>query len=141
MVLPVLMKTIVVPGRFTSLADIGEFVAQAAELSGLDDNAVYAVQLAVDEACTNIIEHAYGGEGLGDIECTCKTLKDGIEITLRDNGDSFDPKSVPDPDFNVPLEEVELCGAGLLLIRKLMDDIQYKASPKDGNVLILVKKK
>lgn len=141
MVLPVLMNTITVPGQFSSLAEIGEFVTQTAEAAGLDENAVYAVQLAVDEACTNIIEHAYGGEGLGDIECTCNTVEEGIEITLRDTGESFDPNSIPEPDFNVPLEELALSGAGLLLIRKLMDDIRYKSSPNSGNELILVKRK
>lgn len=52
-----------VDGRFENLATIADFVIQAAQASGLDEKAVFEVQMAVDEACTNIIQHDYGGGG------------------------------------------------------------------------------
>ena len=55
------------PGRYASLAEIGEFIGLAAQAAGFDSKDVYAIKLAVDEACTNIIEHGYGGEGIGKI--------------------------------------------------------------------------
>ena len=65
------MATAKFSGRFESLADIRKFVFQAASNAGFDEKEIYAVELAVDEACSNIIEHAYEGEGKGDIICTC----------------------------------------------------------------------
>jgi len=63
------MKTTVFTGNFSNLDKIGDFFLAAAVEAGLDDKSAYEVQLAVDEAVTNIIEHAYGGQDLGDIEC------------------------------------------------------------------------
>ena len=59
------MKSITVPGRYENLVKLSEFARQAAQEAGLDSFAIYSVETAVEEACTNIIEHAYGGEGRG----------------------------------------------------------------------------
>ena len=101
------------PGRFENLAKITDFVIRAARSAGLGPAAVYAVEMAVDEACANIIEHAYGGEGRGDIECTCQIDADELTVTLRDDGSPFDPSRVPEPDVNAPLEERDEGGLGL----------------------------
>jgi serine/threonine-protein kinase RsbW len=135
------MQTVTFPGRFESLAKISEFVAESARKAGLDETAVYSVQLAVDEACSNIIEHAYGGEDLGEIQCTCEITDEGLRIILQDRGVSFNPKKVPKPDLKAPLEDVKSRGAGLFLIRKVMDQVNYEFSKEKGNKLVLVKLK
>ena len=56
-------RTAVFPGRYGSLDEVVDFVTGAAQAAGLDTDGVNAVQLAVDEACSNIIGHAYGGGG------------------------------------------------------------------------------
>lgn len=134
-------KTATFPARFDSLVAIGEFVTRAAEAAGLDARAVYAVQMAVDEACTNIIEHAYGGEGRGDIECTWMADDEGLTVVLRDYGRPFDPTSVPAPDLHVSLEERRLGGLGLYFIRQLMDELRFEFTSDAGNVLTMVKRK
>ena len=128
------------PGRFDSLTAISEFVTRAARVAGLDTRAVYAVQLAVDEACSNIIEHAYGGAGRGDIECTCRTNDDGLTVILRDHGRPFDPTSVPEPDLHVCLEDCKGNGRGLYFMRQLMDEVRF-ALTDSGNVLTMVKRR
>jgi serine/threonine-protein kinase RsbW len=135
------MPTKLFPGQFSSLAEISEFVGLAAEAAGFDSKDVYAVKLAVDEACTNIIEHGYGGEGIGNIECSYHYDANCITIELRDWGTEFCPGDVPDPDYSVPLEELQLRGAGLFLMRKLMDDVRFSFNNEGGNLLVLVKKK
>jgi len=135
------MSTTTFPGRYKSLARISEFVSQYAQEAGLDETAIYTVLVAVDEACTNIIEHAYGGEGRGDIQCACDVKDDSLTITLRDWGDPFDPASVPEPDFNVPLQELQLRGVGLVLMKKIMDEIIFSPTPDGENVLIMIKRK
>jgi serine/threonine-protein kinase RsbW len=134
------MPTKTFPGRYTSLAGISEFVTQAAQEAGFDSKGVYAVKLAVDEACTNIIEHAYGGEGVGKIECSYDIGLDSLTIELRDWGKAFSPEHVPEPNFNVPLDKLKMGGAGLFFIQKLMDEVRFKFNEKKGNKLVMVKK-
>jgi len=134
-------QTLTFPGRFDSLAPIGAFVTHAAEAAGLDVRAVYAVQMAVDEACSNIIEHAYGGEGLGTIECTCSINDEGLTVILRDQGRPFDPDSVPEPDLQASLEERSGRGLGLYFMRQLMDEVHFEFIPDSGNVLTMVKRR
>jgi serine/threonine-protein kinase RsbW len=129
------------PGQLESLAEISQFVIQEAEKAGLDSSAVYAVELAVDEAATNIIEHAYLGEYSGDIECSFENLTDGIKVTLQDWGLPFDPDSIPDPVIGAPLEQVQSSGLGLYFIRKLMDEVQFNFSVEQGNTVMMIKRK
>ncbi|HSF83146.1 MAG TPA: ATP-binding protein [Anaerolineales bacterium] len=135
------MKTSSFPGRYDSLAKVSEFVVKAAKDAGLDSEEVYAVELAVDEACCNIIDHAYGGEGIGELHCSVIVDEGKLTVILLDKGKSFDPKSIPDPDLKVPLEKLKPRGVGLYLMRKLMDEIKYEASPNSGNILTMIKHK
>jgi serine/threonine-protein kinase RsbW len=128
------------PGRFESLGKISRFVKQAAQDTGLDETEIYSVELAVDEAASNIIEHAYGEENVGHIDCTCIIESDGLTIILRDNGNPFDPDAVPDVDTQLPLEQRSPGGAGVFLMRKVMDMVQFEFRP-DGNVLTMKKNK
>jgi serine/threonine-protein kinase RsbW len=72
----------VFPAKVSSLAEISSYVTQAAERAELDERAVYAVQMAVDEACSNIIEHAYEGQEDGSIECTCEVTSKTLTCVL-----------------------------------------------------------
>ena len=127
------------PGRYESLIDICRFVVDAAKKAGLSDSQSYAVELAVDEACTNIIEHAYGGEGIGDIRCTCDTSNKELTITLYDFGRPFNPRNVPPPNSKARLKDLKPGGAGLFLIYKMMDEVHFNFTKDDGNVLTMVK--
>ena len=123
------MPTSTFPGRFENLAKISEFVAPSVKAAGFDDAEAYCVLLAVEEACSNIINHGYGGEGKGDIKCTYEVTVDELIITLRDWGEIFDPTNVPEPDFAVPLENLKLNGAGLVLINIIMDEVLFESAP------------
>jgi serine/threonine-protein kinase RsbW len=126
---------------FSSLEEISDFIAKNALLAGLDEKAVYAVQLAVDEACSNIIEHAYRGQEGGKIECICNLDEDGLEIILKDQGEKFNPDEVPELKVGAPLEDLGNRGAGLFLIRKIMDEVHFDTSQPQGTTLIMKKKK
>lgn len=139
-------RSIIFPAVFESLENVRLFVAQDAELYGLPPSAVYAVQLAVDEAFTNIIEHAYGGECQEKIECTSQITDEGLVITLQDCGKEFNPSSIPAPDLDAELEEREIGGLGLYFMRQLMDEVSFTFIPaKDErpgcNLLRMVKRK
>jgi len=130
----------VFPSRYESLAEIGEFVTEQAEAAGLDEKGAYAVQLAVDEACSNIIEHAYGEGKVGQIKCTCTLIDGGLKIVLQDNGEPFAPDEVPEPSPGVPLEEYGPRGAGLFLMRKMMDEVKFDFRLGKGTTLTMVKR-
>jgi serine/threonine-protein kinase RsbW len=128
-------------GQYTSLEEIADFIAQAAQDAGFDDKGIYAIKLAVDEACSNIIEHGYGGEGHGDICCHYTVLQDGLKIIIQDWGNSFNPEEVPEPNFNVDLCDLQPRGAGLYFMKNLMDEIHFEFDTDDGNLLTMIKRK
>jgi anti-sigma regulatory factor (Ser/Thr protein kinase) len=134
-------KTRKFAGNLECLGDVCDFVTDCAKQCELNEAQVYAVQLAVDEAATNIIEHAYKGRKPEDFEITCEELPEGFQVVLRDRGKSFDPDSIPEPLLNVPLEELRSRGLGVFLIRKMMDEVDYEFDPQEGNTLRMVKKK
>jgi serine/threonine-protein kinase RsbW len=134
-------QTRIFPARYESLAAIGRFIATAAEYAGFDDCTAYQVQLAVDEACSNIIEHAYGGEGTGVIECSYRIQSEKFVVILRDYGQPFDLETVPEPNLSADIEERTGGGLGLYLIRKVMDEVHFDFESQAGNVLTMVKRK
>ncbi len=115
-------------------------VAQAREM-GLDERSIHHCYLAVDEACTNIIEHGYHitncGECLIDILCQRDPL--GLKITISDDSPPFNPLARPDPDPQTPIDQRGEGGWGIFFIKKLMDSVSY--AYEDGrNHLVMFKK-
>jgi serine/threonine-protein kinase RsbW len=130
-----------VTGDFNNLARIADFINEIAVQAGLDDKACYAVQMAVDEACTNVIEHAYGGEGKGKIQLDCQIQAEGLQVTIIDRGAPFDPEQIPPLNTKAPITERSRRGMGVFFIHKLMDRVEYKFNTSQGNQLILFKRR
>lgn len=133
------MATLSLFADVSELATIREFVAQAGRDLGLDERRIYDLQLAVDEACANVVQHGYGGQG-GEIEITVERDEEEVRVTLRDWGTSFDPQAVPAPDVTASLEQRRLGGLGLFLINQVMDDVSFEFDAESGNVLTMVKR-
>lgn len=134
------MRTLVFPASFEQLDPIREFVGQAARDADMSETEICAVQMAVDEACSNIIEHAYHGRE-GEIEVTSDFRGDTLTIILRDYGDPFDPAGIPEPNLSCDLEDRRVGGLGVYLMRQLMDEVKYEQQPGAGNLLFLVKRR
>lgn len=128
-----------VAGRYENVPKVAQFVADSAEEAGLDSKAVFHCQMAVDEACTNIIEHAYGGEDIGDIQVSTHVANHSFYITLVDSGNAFDPESVPQPRIESDPLLMEPGGLGLHLMKKVMDEVQFTFN-KGKNQLVMVKR-
>ncbi len=128
------------PGYYASLSEIADFVRDSAEEIGFNPADLFAIETAVDEAVSNIIEHAYAGEGKGEIICSVEPLSDGIKIILEDHGKPFDPSCVPLPDVSAELDERQDHGLGIFMMCQLLDDIHFDFLP-DRNRLTLIKKK
>ncbi len=131
---------LLVTSRMDNLGIICDFCESIANQFGLSEDDAFAVQLAVDEACTNIIEHAYEERPDGTIRITCKQVGDQVVIRIQDSGKSFDRKQVAPPDLTAPLEERRENGLGLYLMEKVMDDVEFEHDPVRGNQVTLRKK-
>jgi serine/threonine-protein kinase RsbW len=130
-----------VTSEMKNLTVISDFVTSVAKKLGLDDDQTFALQMAVDEACANVIEHAYGGQTNGTISIHCQTLNDDVVVTIHDQGRPFDPQSVPRPDITAPLEKRQNGGLGLYLMEKLMDSVVWEFDAEKGNTLTLRKRR
>lgn len=127
--------------KMENLTTISDFVASAAKEFGLDEDQAFAVQMAVDEACTNVIEHAYGANPDGTIDIACEFQDDEMVVQVQDHGKAFDPQSVLPPDLAAPLDEQEGRCLGLYLMFKLMDSVRFEFDAIEGNTLTMVKRR
>lgn len=126
-----------IAGKLENLSVIAEFIATAMRQLGIEEG-IFDVQIAVDEACTNIIQYAYAGKG-GIIAISCELQDNDIVITITDKGMPFDPGSVPPPDLEADLNHRRVGGLGMYLMRKLMDDVSYDFDAEKGNKLTMRK--
>jgi len=141
-------QVLTVPGRYKEIRRICEFVAAGAAEAGFDDDTIFHMELCCDEASTNIIEHAYGDEGVGNIVISYEVVDDEFTIVMRDNGTTFDPSSVPPPpsvtndDLSADdlTSQMRIGGLGLHFIRNLMDEVHFTSNGQQGNVLVMIKK-
>lgn len=134
-----ILKTLVIPGQLDSLGAVTEFFTHAGLAAGFDEQGIYDIQLAVDEAVSNIIEYAYGGGSDQPIECTYCITKADLTMSLCDYGRPFDPASVPEPNLEADLESRTTGGLGVFIIRQLMDRVLFAFGDPAGNTLTMVK--
>jgi serine/threonine-protein kinase RsbW len=122
------------------LAEIADFIAGAACACGLNDDQTHEAQMAVDEACTNVIEHAYRGKSDGTIDIVCEKRGKEFVVTIQDFGVRFDPKKVESPKTRDPLSKRRIGGLGLFFMRRLMDRVEFDFASGRGNRLMMAKK-
>ena len=121
------------------LAEFREFIEKNCAELQVDDDTCYDLKLAVDEACTNIIQHGYAGMNPGSIMLELRATPDEVKVRITDFGHPFEPSSAPVPDIEAPLEERSLGGFGLFFIYQTMDKVDYRTG-EEGNCLILTKR-
>ena len=117
-----------------------ECVSKWAEEAGFGERALYEIQLAVDEACANVVDHAYQEVDAGDIEVSCQLDGQVLTVRVRDWGQGFDLGCVAEPDLKAPLEERCLGGLGLFLVKEMMDHVEFVSDPERGNELVMRKR-
>jgi len=138
-------EQLTVPGRCDQIRAVCEFVAAGAKAAQFDEDEIFHIELACDEACTNIIEHAYGSEDEGPIMVKWEISTDRFIITFTDKGNAFDPDTVPlppSPQAITDLDELDTLkvgGLGLHFMKKLMDDVSFYFDKEEGNQPNIVK--
>ena len=132
-------KKLVIKSRTENLSSLREFISSNANEAGLTTNDIDDIILAVDEACTNIIKHAYQSLPNGEIIIEIDYNSKKFTIKLIDHGNSFDPETIPLPDLQKYLKQRKVGGLGLYLMKTLMDDVQYISVPGKYNQVLLSK--
>lgn len=132
-------RSLNIESRTDRLVDAREFVSAAAHELGFDDDDIGKIALAVDEACTNVIKHAYHFDSTQHLTITVKPGKNSIEILITDSGERFDPRRLPAPDMKEYLKKFRKGGLGVYLMKKLMDEVEYQLLPGEKNEVRLVK--
>jgi serine/threonine-protein kinase RsbW len=132
-------KKLVIKSRTENLSSLRDFISDNANNAGLSTDDIDDIILAVDEACTNIIKHAYKYVPDGEIIIEINYNSRKFTIKLIDHGSSFDPESVPLPDLQKYLKQRKVGGLGLYLMRTLMDDVKYISVPGQYNQVLLSK--
>lgn len=130
-----------VQARQENLRLIAHFVHGIGQRLTLSDKALFDLELAVEEAATNIIHHAYPGERKGHLLISASEAGDFVQVTLTDWGVPLDPAKVKPFDINAPVEARIRGGMGLHFIHALMDSVErtISAEPGQPNTLKLVK--
>ena len=132
-------KTISIESKTERLISVREFVSDAAREFGFDDEEVSKIALAVDEACTNIIKHAYKFDPTKKITVTVKPGTRALEIAITDNGKQFNPADLQAPDMKEYLSHYRRGGLGVYLMKSLMDKVEYDITPGIKNEVRLIK--
>ena len=127
------------PGNYRELERIATFVLGHARKLPFNSKQLYAIELSVDEACSNIIDHAYHGEGVGEIFVSLELREASIVIVLEDHGCRFDPGEVGEPDLTSPLQARRERGLGVYTIHRLMDEVRFDFSKPGVNRLQMIK--
>ena len=134
------ISELIVKSRTENLSLIRDFVSKKASAAGLSKEDIENIMLAVDEACTNIIKHAYKSYHDGEIVINLEFNSEKILISIIDHGSTFNPDSVPDPDLQKYYKNGRVGGLGMYLMKTLMDDVKYISVPGEYNKVLLSKK-
>ncbi len=128
-----------IPSQSDNLALIRELIAKVASQVGFDDDEANKIELAVDEACTNVIKHAYNQNANQVLDVLVKTDAKKIIVIVSDKGQGFNPDRVRTPDLNKSIKEGRKGGLGICLMKTLMDKVDFQIKPGQKNQVTMIK--
>ncbi|MEG8945973.1 ATP-binding protein [Rosettibacter firmus] len=132
-------KILVVESTTENLSKVREFTKNAAVECKFSEDTIEKIVLAVDEACTNIIKHAYNYSPDGIINISIKVNNGKFIVTIIDHGKTFNPDTIPEPDVREYYKQKKVGGLGMYLMKKLMDEVIYSTLGDNKNQVVLVK--
>lgn len=132
--------TLHVPSSTENLALIREFVITIGKQAGFDEQEIGKLELAVDEACANVIEHAYGHDTTKEVIVRATLDADEVRIDVEDTGRGFDPQTVPPAELERLVAARKSGGLGMRLMKTLMDEVRYEIEPGKKNELHMSKR-
>ncbi len=133
------MKELVVKSLTDNLESVLGFVDSELEDCGCSPKTMIQIDIAVEELFVNIAHYAYGSDtGPATIRVERSEDPRAVTITFIDCGMPYDPLAKPDPDTTLSVEEREIGGLGIFMVKKSMDDMTYEY--RDGKNILTIKK-
>jgi len=129
-----------VPSSTENLAMIRDFVKSIGTQSGMDDMDVARLELAVDEACANVMEHAYDDDTSKEVKIRALVDDRSVQIEVVDTGKGFDPTTVEQLKVKDLMTAKRSGGLGMRLMKSFMDEVHYEVQPGVKNELKMVKR-
>lgn len=131
-------EEITIPAQMSYLIQIREFIEHIGKRYKYSEKMVNSFKLVIDEACTNIIRHGYRDIKNGEILIKAIIRRLSLTIVIVDQGVSYDPRQANTPNLENYVNIGKKGGLGILMMRKLMDDLQYAVTER-GNEFRLTK--
>ncbi len=132
-------KELVIKSKTENLSKLRDFIRKAALEVEIPAEVIEDIILAVDEASTNVIKHAYQSHSDGEIRIKLRYSNHKFTITITDRGMPFESAKVPDPDLQKYYREHRVGGLGMYLMKTLMDEVKYESIPGEYNRVSLSK--
>ena len=131
---------IVLKNDISELERLHDFIKQIGKENHIKDGLLDEINLAVEEAIVNVIDYAYPDGVEGEAVINVNEENGFIKFVIKDKGKPFDPTQVKEADTTLGVEDREIGGLGIFLVRKIMDNVQYERTADGQNVLTLIKK-
>ena len=131
-------KVLWVDNQISELTRVEAFLEELGEEWVFTIPLVFSLNLALEEALTNIISYGYDDEDKHTIEIDFKKTDGKLFISIIDDGHAYDPTLIEEPDITLSAEERPIGGLGIFLIKKVMDKIEYQRK-ENRNYLMLTK--
>jgi serine/threonine-protein kinase RsbW len=129
---------LVLPSHIEAVGDAATALTDFVQSCGIGEETTFAIVMAVREAVTNAIVHGNLEDETKSVEVIFNCLGNVLEIEVRDQGEGFDPTTVPDPTD--PVNILKTSGRGIFLMRSFMDEVEWFARPEGGTMVRMVKK-
>jgi len=129
---------LVLPSHIEAVADGAVAATYFIQSCGVGEEAAFGIDVAVREAITNAMVHGNKEDEAKTVELTLNCLGRELEIEVRDQGEGFDPTSIPDPTD--PANILKTSGRGIFLMRTFMDEVQWSMRPEGGTTVRMTKK-
>ena len=131
-------RHLVLHNDIAQIPQLAGFMEKIEREKNLDQSLTMSLNLALEEAVTNVILYAYpeGADGLVDIEAILS--RDRLKFIISDSGKPFDPTSAPEADINASVEQRPIGGLGIHLVRSIMDSVEY-VRENEKNILTMIK--
>ena len=127
--------TITIPSNPKYLSVVRSMTLKVGQINGMKEEVLEDIKLAVDEACANVIKHAYRGNTSGKIVIKYKTTPDNYQVVITDNGIRSQNALLKGRD----LDDVRPGGLGIHFIKRVFDVFELDEKKKKGNRLVLIK--
>jgi serine/threonine-protein kinase RsbW len=129
---------LVLPSHIEAVADGAAAATNFIQSCGVGEEAAFGIDMAVREAITNAMVHGNKEDEAKTVELTLNCLGRELEIEVKDQGEGFDPASIPDPTD--PANILKTSGRGIFLMRTFMDEVQWSMRPDGGTTVRMTKK-